>query len=192
MNIRCLCAIRSVCGRNIYSLVTVALVNMAASATTLKEIDGNNNFAKYMLTLPYSWKDFVRGRYLAALTDGAMEALLGLVMVIIHFALCRLFSFPEYLLYWVAGVLMGLVFIAANVMASFMAGLNASAVVYMLSITVVIGGFLAAVFLDIDIQAILNLPSYMLWILGIALCLIMGGGSYFFSMRAVRRSRRKR
>lgn len=192
MNIRCLCAIRSVCGRNIYSLVTVALVNMAASATTLKEIDGNNNFAKYMLTLPYSWKDFVRGRYLAALTDGAMEALLGLVMVIIHFALCRLFSFPEYLLYWVAGVLMGLVFIAANVMASFMAGLNASAVVYMLSIAVVIGGFLAAVFLDIDIQAILNLPSYMLWILGIALCLIMGGGSYFFSMRAVRRSRRKR
>lgn len=181
--------------RNIYSLVTVAIlivpVNMAASATTLKEIDGNNNFAKYILTLPYSWKDFVRGRYLAALTDGAMEALLGLIMVILHFVLCRTFSFPVYLLYWAAGVLMGLAFIAANVMASFMAGLNASAIVYMLSIFVVLGGFLATAFLDIDIQAILNLPAYMLWILGIALCLIMSVSSYFLSMRAMRRNRRK-
>lgn len=181
--------------RNVYSLITIALVSMpvqmAGLVTTLKEIDMNSTGETYTLTLPYSWKDYVRGRYMAVMIDGMVQSMIGLVLVILHFFLNRLYAFPMYMLYWVAGVLMGLIFIFINAMGAFMGGLNASAVVYLITICFMVGGFLAFAFLDIDYQAILHIPPLFLWGGSIALCLCVGLLSYFVSITVMGRRRRK-
>ena len=83
--------------KNIYSLVTVAVLsmpmNMSGSPTTLKEIEANSMGERYALTLPYSWKDFVKGRFLTAFADGLGSAATGLILILIHYLTVEPFPF---------------------------------------------------------------------------------------------------
>ncbi len=181
--------------RNVYSLITIALVSMpvqmAGLVATLKEIDMNSTGEMYTLTLPYNWKDGVRGRFLAVMIDGMVQCLLGLILVCLHFFLYRLYAFPTYLLYWAAGVLTGLIFIFINTMGGFLGGVNASAFIYLIMIAVMVGGFLMFTFMEIDYKMIFRASQAALWGGGIALCLGIGLISYYISIKVTGRRRRK-
>lgn len=180
---------------NIYSVVTVAVLtmplNMSGSPTTLKEIDTNSMGARYVLTLPYSWRDFVKGRFLTAYTDGLGSALTGLLLLIIHYLTVGLFSLPVYLMFWVGGFLLGAVYVSVNTAASFFAGVTATAVIYVVTAGVTIAGFLAYMLLDINLDVLMAIEPVFLWLGGIiaaaticVLCVSVG-------FMAVKRSRRR-
>lgn len=181
--------------QNIYSLVTVAVLsmplNMSGSPTTLKEIDTNSMGSKYVLTLPYSWREFVKGRFLTAYTDGLGSAVTGLILLLIHYLTVGLFSFPVYLLFWAGGFLLGAVYVSINTAASFFAGATATAVIYVFTAVVTIAGFLAYMVLDINLDVLLAIEPVFLWLGGIIAAAVICLLCVAVGFMAVKRSRRR-
>ena len=163
--------------KNIYSLVTVAVLsmpmNMSGSPTTLKEIEANSMGERYALTLPYSWKDFVKGRFLTAFADGLGSAATGLILILIHYLTVGTFSLPVYLQFWAGGFLLGCVYLSIN------------------TAVFTIAGFLAYILLDIKLDTLVTAEPVFLWMAGIITAAGISLLCVAVAFTAVKRSRRR-
>ena len=181
--------------KNIYSLVTVAVLsmpmNMSGSPTTLKEIEANSMGERYALTLPYSWKDFVKGRFLTAFADGLGSAATGLILILIHYLTVGTFSLPVYLQFWAGGFLLGCVYLSINTAASFFVGATVTAVIYIVTAVFTIAGFLAYILLDIKLDTLVTAEPVLLWMAGIITAAGISLLCVAVAFTAVKRSRRR-
>ena len=181
--------------KNIYSLVTVAVLsmpmNMSGSPTTLKEIEANSMGERYALTLPYSWKDFVKGRFLTAFADGLGSAATGLILILIHYLTVGTFSLPVYLQFWAGGFLLGCVYLSINTAASFFVGATVTAVIYIVTAVCTIAGFLAYILLDIKLDTLVTAEPVFLWMAGIITAAGISLLCVAVAFTAVKRSRRR-
>ena len=181
--------------KNIYSLVTVAVLsmpmNMSGSPTTLKEIEANSMGERYALTLPYSWKDFVKGRFLTAFSDGRGLAATGLILILIHYLTVGTFSLPVYLQFWAGGFLLGCVYLSINTAASFFVGATVTAVIYIVTAVFTIAGFLAYILLDIKLDTLVTAEPVFLWMAGIITAAGISLLCVAVAFTAVKRSRRR-
>ncbi|MCR1843362.1 ABC-2 transporter permease [Murimonas intestini] len=181
--------------KNIYSLVTVAVLsmpmNMSGSPTTLKEIEANSMGERYALTLPYSWKDFVKGRFLTAFADGLGSAATGLILILIHYLTVGTFSLPVYLQFWAGGFLLGCVYLSINTAASFFVGATVTAVIYIVTAVFTIAGFLAYILLDIKLDTLVTAEPVFLWMAGIITAAGISLLCVAVAFTAVKRSRRR-
>lgn len=181
--------------KNIYSLVTVAVLsmpmNMSGSPTTLKEIEANSMGERYALTLPYSWKDFVKGRFLTAFADGLGSAATGLILILIHYLTVGTFSLPVYLQFWAGGFLLGCVYLSINTAASFFVGATVTAVIYIVTAVFTIAGFLAYILLDIKFDTLVTAEPVFLWMAGIITAAGISLLCVAVAFTAVKRSRRR-
>ena len=181
--------------KNIYSLVTVAVLsmpmNMSGSPTTLKEIEANSMGERYALTLPYSWKDFVKGRFLTAFADGLGSAATGLILILIHYLTVGTFSLPVYLQFWAGGFLLGCVYLSINTAASFFVGATVTAVIYIVTAVFTIAGFLAYILLDIKLDTLVTAEPVFLWMAGIITAAGISLLCVAVTFTAVKRSRRR-
>lgn len=181
--------------KNIYSLVTVAVLtmpmNMSGSPTTLKEIEANSMGERYALTLPYSWKDFVKGRFLTAFADGLGSAATGLILILIHYLTVGTFSLPVYLQFWAGGFLLGCVYLSINTAASFFVGATVTAVIYIVTAVFTIAGFLAYILLDIKLDMLVTAEPVFLWMAGIITAAGISLLCVAVAFTAVKRSRRR-
>ena len=164
-------------------------MNMSGSPTTLKEIEANSMGERYALTLPYSWKDFVKGRFLTAFADGLGSAATGLILI--HYLTVGTFSLPVYLQFWAGGFLLGCVYLSINTAASFFVGATVTAVIYIVTAVFTIAGFLAYILLDIKLDTLVTAEPVFLWMAGIITAAGISLLCVAVAFTAVKRSRRR-
>ncbi len=160
----------------------VTPVNASGMATTLKELDINYS-GRFNLTLPFSHKELVLSRFLSVFSVHILYAMELLVFSVVRYFVYGDFPFPTYLAICAAGVLVGICMTALNLLASFTASLNTSAVLYLVIIAVFLVAYLIALFTGLNIENLLQMSAGFILAAGTALTTAIVLISYALSVR---------
>ena len=135
-----------------YLLCWCSLINMSGAASTLKELDTNYS-GRFALTLPATHSQQVLSRFVASYLIFTIHLAECVIFMSLHYFIKGQFDFSTYLFYLVAGILIGVILTAVNTLSSFIMGLNATAVMYLLTVLIV-GAFYVLYWLfDINLIA---------------------------------------
>ena len=160
---------------NIYGPLTFFLlatpINMSGLPNTMKEMDSNYRGMRSARLLPYSKKDIVRGRFLSAVCYQLFYILEMILFAVCHHFIKGGLSLQVYLLFIAGGWLAGLFLTAVNLLTSFTSGLNTSAIIYLITIVLLVGGYWAFIFLGSRTGISKQISSLNItWVLIIAVC----------------------
>lgn len=161
----------------------VVPVSSSGMATTMKELDINCNAGRFNLTLPFSHRELVLSRFLAAFSGHILYAFELLTFSIVRYFVHGDFPFTTYLVICGAGVLIGICMTALNLLASFSASLNTSAILYLVIIAVSMAIYLIALFAGLDIETLMQLGAGFVLVSGTALTAAITLISYFLSVK---------
>lgn len=148
------------------SLITLVILpmGMANLPVVLKEIDSGQAYCRYLLTLPCGKRDIVRARFAASLLDGLQDMGLALVFILVHAAWKHMYSWAEYLQLWLGCVMIGISYMAVNLLVSFAGNVMVSSVFYMISLLAGVGIYLVVFLLDVPVERILSASPVVLWL----------------------------
>lgn len=163
-------------------LLLVQPINMSGAASTLKELDTNYS-GRFALTLPATHSQQVLSRFVASYLIFAIHLSECVIFALLHYFIKGQFDFSTYLFYLTAGILIGVILTAVNTLSSFIMGLNATAVMYLLTVLIV-GAFYVLYWLfDINLIAFLNLSRPQMLLFGTATAAVIFVVSYLVSKK---------
>lgn len=173
--------------KNSISVFTFCLlvvpVSSSGMATTLKELDSNCNAGSLNLTLPFSHKELVLSRFLSAFSMHILYALELVIFSVVRYFLHGDFPFSTYLSICAAGLFIAICMTALNLLASFTASLNTSAILYLVIIAIFFGIYLILLFTGVDIERLLQLSTGFVLAVGAALTAAVLLVSYVLSVK---------
>lgn len=163
-------------------LLLVQPINMSGAASTLKELDTNYS-GRFALTLPVSHSQQVISRYVSSFLLMAVHLAECVAFLLLHYFYTGMYDLKVYLFYFAACILIGMVMTSVNTLTAFVMGLNASAIVYLITIVIALLAYLAYWLLDFDFLVILQLSNLQILALGTVLTAVIVAISYTISKK---------
>lgn len=169
-------------------LMLCSPINMSGLPTTLKELDTNYSGMRSARLLPYSKKDLVKGRFCSAYSFHIFYLAEMLLYIGCHYLITGTVSLNIYFQIFLGGWLIAIFMTSVNLLASFLSGLNATLVFYLVSIVCLAGGILlfTILFKHNWLNLLTQLTSMKrVWLYLIAGCfdVVMLLISYFISLK---------
>lgn len=170
-----------------YSIFTYLLcvmpLTMSGMPTTMKEMDINCKGAVQSVLLPFSSKELVLSRYLAAFLSHLGSVTLMLLYSLLHWSIYHTFALTDYFLLILLSWLLGTVFTAVNLLTGYLGDLNASAIMYLIVIAGVLLGYLVMALAGIDFTALFTLNTPFLFLLLFAVTVFITAVCYVISLK---------
>ena len=112
------------------TLVTLLILPMGAAnlPVMIKEIDSGQAYTRYLLTLPCSRKEIVQSRFCASFLDGLQDMALVVLFLVIDALWRHTFTPLGYLQLGLASLMIGLIYMAMNLVVSFLGNVTVTSV----------------------------------------------------------------
>lgn len=173
------------------TLVTLLILPMGTAnlPVMIKEIDSGQAYTRYLLTLPCSRKEIVQARFCASLLDGLWDMALVLALLVID-ALWRHTCTPlGYLQLGLASLMIGWIYMAMNLVVSFLGNVTVTSVFYMISILAGMAVYILVVWLDAPVLQALSKNPVLLWGGCLAFTALIVAVCYGISLKLFERGR---
>lgn len=147
------------------TLVTLLILPMGAAnlPVMIKEIDSGQAYTRYLLTFPCSRKEIVQSRFCASFLDGLQDMALVVLFLVIDALWRHTFTPLRYLQLGLASLMIGLIYMAMNLVVSFLGNVTVTSVFYMISVLAGMAVYILAVWLDAPVERLLSLNPLLLW-----------------------------
>lgn len=173
------------------TLVTLVILpmGMANLPVMMKEIDSGQAYCRYLMTLPCTRQEIVQARFLATLLDGLKDEGLILAFLIIDALWRRTYPVQVYVQLWVASLMIGLIYMALNLLVSFMSNITVTSVVYLVTILGGVAVYLVVYLLDVPLDRLLSINGVLLWCCGLIVTVAVVAICYVISLKLFGRRR---
>lgn len=173
------------------TLVTLVILpmGMANLPVIIKEIDSGQAYCRYLMTLPCTRKEIVQARFCATFLDGLKDEGLALAFLVIDALWRHTFSMQEYVQLWLASLMIGLMYMALNLVVSFMSNITVTSVFYLMSILAGVAVYMVVYLLDVPVERLLSLNKGLLWGCGLVLTAVIVAICYGISLKLFERRR---
>ena len=144
--------------------------------------------------MPYTQRDIVTARFQAAFSCHLLYLAEMLLFCILHHAITGSISWKTYALLFLGGWLSAVFITSVNLLSSFITGLNAASIIYLLTVILPVGLFLLIMLTDlydIIIPFFTGQHPLIFWILAVLLDIIMVTVSYLVSVKRFTKQREK-
>ncbi|GKH33956.1 ABC-2 transporter permease [Muricomes sp. OA1] len=184
--------------RNIYGAITFLVIaspiSMSGLPATMKDLDTNYKGMMSARLMPYTQRDIVTARFQAAFSCHLLYLAEMLLFCILHHAITGSISWKTYALLFLGGWLSAVFITSVNLLSSFITGLNAASIIYLLTVILPVGLFLLIMLTDlydIIIPFFTGQHPLIFWILAVLLDIIMVTVSYLVSVKRFTKQREK-
>lgn len=170
--------------RYIYVLCVV-IVHPMLGASILQysiEQDEISGFDKILLTYPITKKEIILSKYISGI-------LLNVVLAVINFILALQFSFGHKVIgfttameVWFLGIILSILFMAANYMMFFWLGNKKGTLVYLIITVMLALGYIVSYY-SVDLSGLAEMSRSVLMAAGFLLSVLALVGSYFASIK---------
>lgn len=184
--------------RNIYGAITflviAAPISMSGLPATMKDLDSNYKGMMSARLMPYTQRDIVTSRFKAAFSCHLLYLTEMLIFCILHHAITGDISWKTYFLLFLGGWLSAIFITCVNLLSSFITGMNAAAIIYLITAVLPVALFLLIMLTDLY-EIIMPLFTgnhpYIFWIFAVLLDVIMVAVSYLISVNRFTKQRAK-
>ena len=113
--------------------------------------------------LPVMIKEIVQSRFCASFLDGLQDMALVVLFLVIDALWRHTFTPLGYLQLGLASLMIGLIYMAMNLVVSFLGNVTVTSVFYMISVLAGMAVYILAVWLDAPVERLLSLNPLLLW-----------------------------